>query len=150
MRGLPRNYFVKSVKYRGEDITDTPVDFKSGGDPGTLEILVSNRGAFLTGTVMDEQDARADDVVVLVFAADRNRWNTAAAVASVLLVPPQGPYTVGPLRPGEYLVVAVPGDDAEAYAGEPDRLEALARLAERVVIAENERRPLDLRIATVR
>lgn len=149
MSGLPRDYFVKSIKYRGQDITDTPVDFQSGGDPGALDILLSRRGSYLTGTVTDGDGRRADDVVILVFAADPARWRTAAAVTVRLLVPPKGPYTVGPLRAGEYLVVAVNGDDAEAQAADPETLEALARIVERVVLAESERRALDLRIATL-
>jgi protocatechuate 3,4-dioxygenase beta subunit len=96
MNGLPRDYFVKAITYRGQDITEIPVDFKSGGDPGTLEILLSRRGSLLTGTVLDEDGRRAEDVVVLVFAADPGRWHTAGAVAVTLLVPPQGPYTAGP------------------------------------------------------
>ena len=148
--GLPRNYYVKRVKYGTEDITDTPFDFKGAGTPQALEILLSNRGAFLTGIVLDDQGNRADDTVVLAFSADRTRWRTAAAVAVRLLVPPPGPYTAGPLRPGDYFVVAVSGEDREACAGEPEMLEELSRSAERVLLVEGERRPLDLRVLATR
>jgi len=150
MTGLPRNYYVKRVTYGTEDITDTPFDFQSGGDPQTLEILLSNRGAFVTGTVLDEHGNRAADTVVLVFSADRTRWGTAAAIAVRLLVPPRGPYTVGPLRQGDYFIAAVSGEDRGAYAGEPEILEQLAHGAERIMLGENERRTLDLRVTAAR
>jgi hypothetical protein len=118
--------------------------------PGTLEILLSNRGAFVTGTVLDAQGNRADDVVVLVLSADRERRRTPGGVAVRLLVPPKGPYTAGPLRAGEYLVIAVHGEDSDVYAAEPEMLEALAGTPERVVLAEGDRRPLDLRLAAPR
>jgi len=145
MSGLPRNYFVKSVKYGADEIIDTPTDFRRG-DPRTLEILLSNRGAFVTGRVLDDEGRRAGDSVVVLFSADRRLWRTGRAIAVRLLVPPKGPYTVGPVRPGEYFIVAVSGEDREAYAGEPEMLETLARTAERVILVEHERRPLDLRI----
>jgi hypothetical protein len=47
-------------------------------------------------------------------------------------------------------VVAVHGEDSDVYAAEPEMLEALAGTPERVVLAEGDRRPLDLRLAAPR
>jgi hypothetical protein len=150
MTNLPRNYYVKRVTYGTEDITDRPFDFRAGGEQRSLEILLSNRGAFVTGSVLDENGNRADDTVVLVFSTDRARWPTAAGVRVRALVPQRGPYTVGPLGAGEYFIVAVSGEDREAYSGEPEILEQLSRSAQRVPLAEGERRSLDLEVVTVR
>jgi hypothetical protein len=46
--------------------------------------------------------------------------------------------------------VAVSGEDREAYSGEPEILEQLSRSAQRVPLAEGERRSLDLEVVTVR
>ena len=47
--GQPREWIVKSITYRGDDVTDVPVEFKTSTDPTALEITMTRRGAIVSG-----------------------------------------------------------------------------------------------------
>ena len=67
------------------------------------------------------------------------------ALFSTALRQKDGSYTVGPVRAGEYFIAAVAPEDA-FYTADRSRLEALAKVAERISLGENEERQIELRV----
>ena len=65
---------MKSIRYRGKDVIDTPTDFGASSDPAELEIIMSNRGAVLTGRVTDDAGNPVRGARVLVLSTNPDRW----------------------------------------------------------------------------
>ena len=63
--GTPRGWIVKSVRYRGDDVTDRAVEFRSSSDPRLLEVSLTNQGAIVTGRVLGDDDKVSSDVSVV-------------------------------------------------------------------------------------
>ena len=125
--GAPRGWIVKSVRYRGDDVTDTAIEFKSSSDPSLLEITLTNQGAIVTGRVLGRP------------------------FPGLAAIPPKadGTFTIGPVRAGEYIVAAVTGMSSAKLFEPSARAEIAARLAkagERIILVENEKYSIDLRI----
>jgi protocatechuate 3,4-dioxygenase beta subunit len=141
---VPNGWYVKSIQYAGKEIIDAAVEFKAGKDPAALEVVLSTRGAFVTGRVVDERGAPAVGVRVYSILADpteRSRLTLGSSPVSAA-----GTYRLGPLRAGTYLVVAVP-PGTSLNPGDRARLAELAEQAQRVTLAEIGDVTLDLAIS---
>jgi protocatechuate 3,4-dioxygenase beta subunit len=147
--GLPRDWIVKSIRYKAQDITDLPVDFAGARADDSLEIVLTIRAARVAGRVIDDQGNPAADARVVVLPADSARWKAPSAVRFAA-VKPDGAFQSGPVRAGEYLVAAIDGDDAPPMPNEPEFLERIARVAQRITLVEDERLTLDVRVARLR
>ena len=143
--GMPPGYSLKSIRYRGRDITDTAVEFD--GDPAhPVEVLLTSRTAALSGQVMDESGAPVAGAWVIPFPADPARWKGFQGPRS--RTSEQGRYRLPQLVAGEYFVAAVSAAD-QRLLNLPDDYDRLAAVAERITVLERERRTADLRVNTV-
>lgn len=140
---MPSGYATKSIRYGGRDVTETPTEFE--GDPRHVaEIVLTNRTSALSGRVLDDLGNPATDAWVLYFPADPARWR--GFDGGVRQQVTTGRYRITGLVAGDYFVVALKG--YRPGFAESD-YEALATIAERVTILENERRTADLRLLVV-
>ena len=143
VRMPPQGYVVKSMRYGGRDITDTPTDFAEDLSV-TVEVVLTRSTAGLSGRVFDEVGQPAEDAGVLYFPADPARWQ--AYEGGLRQQSVGGRYRIDGIAGGDYLVIAVrgprPGWTEKDYA-------ALSPLAERVTLQDGERRILDLRAVTL-
>jgi protocatechuate 3,4-dioxygenase beta subunit len=147
----PPGHHLASVALDGQDITDTPIDFKPG-KTGKLLISLSSRLSALSGQVRAAQGKPAA-ASVFAFGEDRSLWSPhATTTKSVSADEEKGAYRITGLRPGRYLVVAVPlgsrppmmfDEGAEAW-------EALARHASVVTVGVQEQATLDLTLVSER
>jgi protocatechuate 3,4-dioxygenase beta subunit len=146
--GAPRGWIVKSVKYRGDDVTDAAVEFKSGTDPRLLEVTLTNQVAIVTGRVLGDDGKPSPDAYVLMLPTDLTRWRPVPG--SPLITPKSdGTFTIGPVRAGEYIVAAAIGISTQKLldpAVRADIAERLAKAGERIVLVENDKRSVDVRI----
>ncbi len=142
--GQPPNWLVKGVFYRGRDVTDTLVEFESSNDPRSLEIVLTNRGAYVKGSVVSPGER---EPMVVLIAADRSRWTTRAALTFTGVK--DGRFQLGPVRAGDYFVVAVPTSAVLAALGPNPALmlEGLAQRASQLVLVEGETRVLTLAVS---
>jgi protocatechuate 3,4-dioxygenase beta subunit len=147
MGALPRGYVLKSVSYRGRDVTGIPTEFSAekGQD---AEIIVTNRTSELSGQVTDEKGQPAASATVLYFPVDPERWPYAARFERTTALAAAKPYRISAMVPGEYFVVALTRTDFASLRF-PDDYERVASVAERITILERERRTADLRLATL-
>ena len=143
--GLPPGYVVKSMLYRGKDIADTAVEF-DGNAAHTVDVLLTNRTAELSGQVVDNSGAPVPGVLILHFPVDASRWKAFEGARSTTSV--QGRYRLPRLVAGDYFVAAVSAADQRTL-DLPDDYARLAAVAERVTVLESERRTADLRVTPV-
>ena len=147
MTNVPTGWTVQSVRYRGNDITDSPAAFTSSGDSVPLEITLSRRGGLLAGSVLDEAGAPAVRARVVLFPADADKWRNVPA-GRPATTSKDGRFEFEMRRAGEYLVAAVGADEMPPLPT-ARFLERLSKVAERVVLGEGERRTIDLRVVKI-
>jgi hypothetical protein len=141
---VPPGWFVKSIRYEEEDISDMAVEIRANRDPSKLEIVLSTRGAAVSGRVFDERGEAVRGARVLLIPANPAKWlgnDLAAATASAA-----GEYSTGPQRAGDYLIVALRPGVPLPEIRDPERIAALTAGAERVTLTANEQRTVDLRV----
>jgi hypothetical protein len=143
--GLPSGWIVGEVRYRGRDITDAPTEFRTGDD--AVEILLTNRGAVVSGRVMGENGNPAMSGRVVIFPADSAR-RRAPPAGSAHIVSGEGRFSLPPRRAGDYLIVAVPDTEGRLFR-DLKGFYLLAKYAERVTLLHGDRRVLDLRMTTI-
>jgi hypothetical protein len=86
---------VKSIRYGGKEIVDEPTEFKDNSDPSALEVVLSNRGAVVTGRVVDDSSNAVGRALVLMFRGDGTRLDvprisrTAASSAGAFRIGPR-------------------------------------------------------------
>jgi hypothetical protein len=136
---LPRGWYVKSVRYAGKDIVDVPTEFKPGGDPAALEVVLSNRGAVITGRVVDDRGEPVSAAQMIMVPADRSRWGRFDAIAGRSSA--TGQFRIGPRRPGDYIVLALKSGAELLDSQDVDQLAKLVGIGERVTLGGWENRP---------
>jgi carboxypeptidase family protein len=142
--GLPPNWVLKAVYYRGRDVTDALVEFESSSDQRALEIVLTNRGAWIRGSVLAPAEK---NVVVILITADRSRWTTRAALTFANVK--DGRFLLGPVRAGDYFVVAVPVSALGSVLVQNPAMtiEGLGAPGSRIVLVEGETRELTLAVS---
>ena len=129
---------VKSVAINGVDMTDLPIEVSSRDITGMVVTVSDTPLGSLSGSIAGRPIPLTDDLMALVFPADRRYWpNPSSAIRRFQAAPitPAGGFAVAGLPAGEYFVVGVP-DEASAEWIDPRRLDVLARTAERVLVPE--------------
>jgi hypothetical protein len=143
--GAP-NQYLKSVTMGGEDITDTPREFKAGD---RVTITITSRASTLEGNVVDSAGAASTDAGIVVFSEDKATWRFTSTRSKRSPVAADGPFRVPGLMPGRYLVAAVPRDRLSMpMGGDPTFFEELSKVATSVVLGEDEERRVDLKVVT--
>jgi len=140
----PAGWYLKSIAIGGIDVTDQSFDFGFGDQViSDADIVLSNAGARIDGTVSDVADRRVREFAVVAFSANRAYWFAGSRYVRWAVTSPNGSFDVGDLPPGDYLVAAVdtlPPGDWQALDG----LDALVPRAARVTVKEGEARTITL------
>jgi Carboxypeptidase regulatory-like domain len=146
----PPGYHVASVTLNGQDITNTPIEFKPG-KTGKVVVSLSNRLSELSGQVSNAQ-GRPAAAFVIAFGEDRSLWSPFATTTKYATAGEKGDYKLTGLRPGRYLVLAVPPGSRPPFMSEEshEAWEALAGQATAVTVGDQERRSLDLTLVSER
>jgi len=143
----PAGWHVRSVTYGDDDVTDTPVEFKKGGDPAALHITMTRGGAVVSGRLFDAAGKRVPAGYAMLISADPVRRRSGLGLVSLTLAESDGSFVLGAVRAGEYIVAAriVESPLFLLYPNE-DELERIVQVGERIVLAEGEKREIDLRV----
>lgn len=142
--------YLRSVLVNGADATDTPFDFGLTGVHRGVEIIVSDAGAAVEGRATSERDTPVAAYRAVVFPTSRDLWYARSPHVKARQSTQDGSFRVVGLAPGEYFVAAVNRVEAiNPFGGEltdPEVLEQFAQRAERVTLAERDRRRVNLRL----
>lgn len=145
--GVPRGWAVKSIRYRGADITHDAVEFAT--DPRhQIEVTLTSRLAVVSGTVSDDTGKPAAGVRVMLVPPAAVQMPLIYSRFPMTGTLRDGRFTLPGVAPGDYLIVAL----ASSPGGPVDRTETFeryARHAERITLVENDRLTMNLRVVTL-
>ncbi len=140
------NWLLKAVLLDGRDITDTMLDIGTAYAGKTVEVVMTQRRAELSGAVTTDSGQPASDYVVVLFPEDESHWTSYGRFFGSGRPNQQGRFTIQNLPPARYLAAAVeylePGEDRN-----PDTLARLRGSATVVVLAEGESKSVALRMS---
>jgi len=140
----PSGWYLKAVTIGGVDVTDQTFDFGFTEETfANAEVVLSNAGARISGSVADAARRRATEFVVLAFSTNRGNWYTGSRHLKRAVTGESGSFDVDGLPPGEYFVAAIdalPRGDWQS----PDALDVLVQRAERVTLTEGQERTMTL------
>jgi hypothetical protein len=124
VEGLTEPWVLKSVRYRGTDITDLPLSVDERQQLHDVRIVVTDTTSEVTGVVLNPLKLPVANTTVLVCTQVPMFWARTSRRLQVAYTDQAGRWTVRGLPPGEYFAVAAPMVD-ESDLGRHDRLEAL-------------------------
>ena len=135
---------LKAVLLRGKDITDEPTAFTEN-DSGHLQVVFTSTAPTIEGTVSDDTGAPTDEAAILIFGEDPKTWVPRSSYFRTMRVIKDGKFTLGGLREGRYLALAVPLE-ASVTMTQPsaELFESLSKVATAVTLNAGERRTVDL------
>jgi hypothetical protein len=136
-------WWIAAVVANGHDIFDAP--FVVVPDEDTeLVVAFSDHPSGITGSLQDASGRPATDYFIVVFPADRARWEGQFSVRNVRPAS-DGRFEVRGLRPGEYLLAALTDLQTEdLYA--PRFFDALVPMAVPVPVRDGAMTTKDLRV----
>jgi hypothetical protein len=142
----PPGWYVKSFTIGGVDVTDQPFDFGFGDEIfPDAEIVLSNAGARIAGSVVDASDKRAQEFVVVAFSASQLNWFPGSRHIKRAEIGPNGSFDLDGVPPGEYFVVAIDALPPGEWQS-PEGLGVLVQRAQRVRVSDGQTRTLRLRL----
>jgi hypothetical protein len=141
---VPDGWTVKAILHDGRDISDTPVEMKSGETLTGVQVVVSNQVTTVSGQLLDDRGAPLVDGTVIVFADDSSRWSDDSRWVRAVRPDQQGRYQIKGLPPGEYLAVAVDYVEDGSW-NDPEYLESIRRHGQHLTLREAETRSLSLK-----
>ena len=145
LRARTANWMLKAVLLDGKDVTDTALDF--GAYTGkTVELVLTQRGAQVNGTVSNDRGQPVRDYVLILFPEDEAQWTPLSRFFATGRPDQQGRVTINNLPPGRYLATAVeyldPGEERN-----PGMLSRLRATSTAVALTEGESRSVTLRMS---
>jgi hypothetical protein len=142
--GNLRGWTLKSVTVAGRDVTDTPIEVRSGTDAVERGDRVHRQ---------DQRDQRHDhdttgvpmpDYTVLAFPTDPSLWRPQARQIATTRPDQTGKYRLRGLPPGEYYVTTVdPAEQGEWF--EPAYLDEHRAGASRLTLGDGETKTQDFK-----
>jgi hypothetical protein len=145
---VPDGWMVKAILYNDRDISESPIELRSGEEMSNVQVVVSSKVTTVSGSLADDKGAPLTDGTVIVFANDSTKWSEDSRFVRSVRPDQQGQYQVKGLPAGEYLAVAV-DYVPEGMWNDPEYLEGLRRYAQRVTLTDGDARALTLKVATV-
>jgi hypothetical protein len=105
----------------------------------------------VSGRVLDAAGKNASAAYALLISTDPLKRQSGLGIVKRAMVKPDGSFTLGPVRAGEY-VLAAGAIESPTLLSFPDGddLESVAESGERITLAEGEKRQLDVRLAKPR
>jgi len=143
--GLPQSFALKGAYYGGRDVSDVPLEVRTGQNPAGIEIVVSDRVTEMTGTVQDADGQLLTDYTVVAFSSDASNWRPQSRYIQVGRPDANGQFRIRGLPPGDYLIAAL--DDVESGEWyDPAFLDGVRRGATRVSLGEGDVKTIELKL----
>jgi hypothetical protein len=144
---LPAGWTLKAVLRDNRDVTDEPFELRGGDRQSGMQLVLTDRMTTVTGRVTDDKNMPIAEGTVLVFHRDAEKWPDEARYLRAVRPDQQGQFDITGLPPGEYLAVAL------AYLqdgrwNDPEYLESLRRLAERVRLDDGATASISLKLVS--
>lgn len=143
LTNVPDGWVLKAVRYEGRDIAHTATDLGTARPDSRLEVVLTNRVARPRASVGGQGTFR-----VLVMPADAaiRKYNVRMVGSDQVR---NGILELGAFVPGDYLVVALPDEDAFAAMRSSAGADTLETVATRVILRAGEEPTLDLPLSAL-
>ena len=146
--GLPYPWVLKSVLYRGQDITDVGIDVDDRQRLEDVRVTITDVASDLSGVVRDGSGRVVPDATVLIIPLSQQFWTRTSRRLGLLRTDAGGRYRVRGLPAGEYRVLAsLEMDDNEAYR--PAVLKDFSNAGISLSLKNLEERVLDLPLTSL-
>jgi hypothetical protein len=140
-----RGWALKSVTVEEREVTDTPIDLKSGQKLANVSVVFTDKLSEINGTVADQQGAPITEFTVLAFPTDPSLWRPQSRHIMTARPDQTGKFRIRGLPPAEYYVVTVdPTEQGEWF--EPAFLDQHRAAASRLTIAEGDVKTQDFKV----
>ena len=137
------NFYLKSIRMEGRDVTDQAVDFKNNDRYQGVEVVISSQGGQLSGVVRKEEGGEVlRGSTVVLFAADPERQSKSRFTKTVQ-TDQQGSFVAKGLVPGEYVVCALLNHEAGAET-DVSYLNEIEKMGKRVELTAGAAKTADL------
>jgi hypothetical protein len=143
--GAPQGWTLRSALFGGRDITETAVELKDEAAAG-VALTFTDRPSEMKGTVRDSAGNPDASASVIVFPVDASGWVDTGSQPRRIKTSrtgKDGSFTIGPLPPGEYHVVAIEHSAPRSWQ-DPAYLEVISRSATQIRLGEGESRAVTL------
>ena len=145
---LPGYPTLKSITLGGQDVTDLPLDV---GGKDLTELLVTfvdtPMGSLTVTTQMPPPAQAIDDIIAIVFPADRKYWTEPAGARRRFRsgpMPPKGVLNLAELPAGDYFVTVANAIDVLDWQ-DAARMDMLSRRAQRVTVSDGGKQTVEVR-----
>lgn len=145
VEGLPEPWHLKTVYYRGQDVTDIPMSFSSGEDVRSLRIVLHDKSTRVEGRVISDERDDFESYRVIAFPVSQLYWRPASRHIRLARPDREGRFSISGLPPSTYYLAATREMD-ETDIGDPAMLDRLTGGAVIVRLTEGERKTQDLRM----
>jgi hypothetical protein len=143
--GQLRGWSLKSVVVDGRDITDTPIEVRSGQEITRVSVTFTDAVSEINGTLTTEQGVPITDYTVLAFPTDASLWRAQSRHIATARPDQNGRFRIRNLPAGSYYMATVdPTQQGEWF--EPAYLEQHRLGATHVTIGEGETKTQDFKI----
>jgi hypothetical protein len=139
---LPDGWAIRQIDHNGRDLASQPFD-TMGQTLDGLVITLTNRFPVVSGTLRDEKGNAVVAGTTILFPDEPSMWSEDLRAIRTARVDQSGIFTIKAVRPGDYLVVAVPTVTNNQW-NDPEYLESLREHASRISLKEGDVKQTDL------
>lgn len=145
--GATSGWYMKSVLYDGNDITDTGMEFTPGRSYEGLQIVFTRQTTDLSGLVTDDRNRPVLDASVVIFPADREKWTFQSRYVRAIRPDTNGRYTIKSLPPlDDYLIIVVQNLES-GQSSDPEFLARAREEAKSFSLNEGETKTVDVKLS---
>lgn len=145
----PTGWALKSVTIGARDVTDVPVELKSGELLTDAVITLTEAVTELSGTVVNERREPQIDYTVVIFPADPAEWSPVSRRIDGRRVDQSGQFRFTGLPSGRYLLALVDVVEQGQWS-DPAFLEQIKSGAAAITLNDGERKVQDVTVPTAR
>ncbi len=146
-QGPLRGWSLKSVTVDGRDVTDAPIELRSGQQIANVAVTFTDTQTEIDGTVANDHDTPITDYTVLAFSTNSDYWRPLSRHIMTARPDQTGKFKIRGLPAGEYYVVPVdPSEQGEWF--DPAYLDAHRSGASKVTLGDGETKTQDFKIKT--
>jgi hypothetical protein len=146
LRSSAPGSYLKAVQISGEDIIDTPRDFKNGD---RVTLVLTSRAATVEGNITDLAGKPVTQAGVIIFSDDKANWRSTSIRTHRAGADANGHFRLPGLLSGGYFILALPRErlNGLTLGNDPSVFEALSKEATTLVVGEDEQRQVDLKVS---
>jgi hypothetical protein len=144
-QGNLRGWSLKAVTIDGRDVTDVPIDLRSGQRVANVAVTFTDAQTEVDGTIATEQGTPVTDYTVLAFSTDTDYWRPLSRHIMTARPDQTGKFRIRGLPSGDYYVVPVdPSEQGEWF--DAAYLDAHRAGASKITLGDGETRVQDFKV----